>query len=68
VEDGPYLRHSARIAVLNLGRWAPLLINALPVQAQNVQGWLATNAQNAKLTDGLLLASAGAALVVLGMV
>lgn len=56
------------IAVLNLGRWAPLLINALPVQGQNVQGWLATNAQNAKLTDGLLLASAGAALVVLGMV
>ena len=56
------------IAVLNFGRWAPLLINALPVRDQDVQAWLATNAQNAKLTDGLLLAAAGAAFVVMGVV
>ena len=56
------------IAVLNFGRWAPLLVNALPVRDQDVQAWLATNAQNAKLTDGLLLAAAGAAFVVMGVV
>jgi hypothetical protein len=56
------------IAVLNLGRWAPLLVNALPVQDHNVQGWLASNAQHAVLTDGLLLAAAGAAFIVLGVV
>jgi LPXTG-motif cell wall-anchored protein len=55
------------VAVLNLGRWAPLLINALPVRDWTVQGWLASNEQNAMLADGLLLAAAGAAFIVLGV-
>jgi hypothetical protein len=56
------------IAALNLGRWMPLLVNALPVQDHRVQAWLASNAQGAVLTDGLLLAAAGAAFLVLGIV
>ena len=54
------------IAVLNLGRWAPLLVNALPVRDQDVQAWLASHAENARLTDGVLLAAVGSALVVIG--
>jgi hypothetical protein len=54
------------IAALNLGRWAPLLVNALPVQDHRVQGWLASKGQSAVLADGVLLAAAGAAFVVLG--
>ncbi len=55
------------IAALNLGRWMPLLVNALPVQDQRVQHWLATNEQNARLADGLLLTAAGAAFVMFGL-
>ncbi len=55
------------IGALNLGRWAPLLVNALPVPDDRVQGWLASNEQRAAATDGLLLAAAGAAFLVLGL-
>jgi MFS family permease len=55
------------IAALNLGRWAPILVNALPVPDQSVQGWLASNVQNAVVADGLLLTMAGAAFIVFGM-
>lgn len=55
------------IAALNLGRWAPLLINALPIPDHKVQGWLASNEQTATTADGLLLTTAGAAFVVLAV-
>jgi cytochrome c biogenesis DsbD-like protein len=55
------------IGALNLGRWAPLLVNALPVPDDRVQGWLASNEQRAAATDGLLLATAGTAFLVLGL-
>jgi Cytochrome C biogenesis protein transmembrane region len=55
------------IAALNVGRWAPLLINALPIQDHKVQQWLASNEQTAVTADGLLLAGVGAAFVLLGL-
>jgi MFS family permease len=55
------------IAVLNFGRWVPLLVNAFPVQDHKVQGWLASNAQRAVLADGLLLTATGSAFLVLGL-
>jgi cytochrome c biogenesis protein CcdA len=54
-------------AALNLGRWMPLLVNALPVRDQSAQAWLASNEQNARLADGLLLTAAGAAFIVFGL-
>ncbi len=55
------------IGALNLGRWMPLLVNALPIRDQSVQAWLASNEQNARLADGLLLTAAGAAFIVFGL-
>lgn len=51
---------------LNLGRFAPLLVNALPVRDWDVQRWLASTEHRAVTIDGVLLAFAGSALVVLG--
>lgn len=52
---------------LNLGRFAPLLVNALPVHDWTVQRWLASTEHKAETLDGVLLAAAGAALVVFGL-
>jgi hypothetical protein len=49
--------------VLNLGRWLPLAVNALPVSDMQVQGWLMRHDATARLADGAVLACAGAVLM-----
>lgn len=55
------------IASLNLGRFLPLAVNALPVQDWTVQRWLATHEQNAVRVDASVLLFAGALLLVWGL-
>ena len=55
------------LGALNLGRFLPLLVNALPVRDRTVQGWLAATEHQAVNVDGALLAFAGGALIVFGL-
>jgi hypothetical protein len=52
-------------AAFNLGRFLPMLVNALPVHDWNVQRWLADRQERAATVDGMLLTGAGAGLLVL---
>jgi hypothetical protein len=52
---------------LNLGRFVPVMVNALPVHDRTVQGWLASKEHHAVTVDGVLLAFAGAALITFGL-
>lgn len=51
------------ILALNLGRFVPLTVNALPVRDASVQQWLARNERHAVIADVGLLASSGAAVL-----
>lgn len=57
----------ALLLALNLGRFAPLLVNALPVHDWAVQRWLASHAERAISADAIILCSGGAALVTWGL-
>ncbi len=45
--------------VFNLGRFLPLMLNALPLSDASITGWLARNQENAALTDAVLLVGTG---------
>lgn len=49
--------------VFNLGRFLPLLVNALPVTDRAVTAWLARRQETAAMVDGALLVGAGAAIL-----
>lgn len=49
--------------VFNLGRFLPLVVNALPVTDRAVTAWLARRQEAAAMTDGALLVAAGAAIL-----
>ncbi|AHB47539.1 methylamine utilization protein MauF [Hyphomicrobium nitrativorans NL23] len=51
--------------VFNLGRFLPLVVNALPVTDRAVTAWLARRQEAAAMTDGALLVAAGAAILTL---
>lgn len=55
------------ILSLNLGRFLPLLINALPVQDWTVQRWLAVHEAHAIQTDASVLLFGGILLLILGL-
>jgi hypothetical protein len=48
--------------VFNLGRFLPLVLNALPLTDASITGWLARHQENAALTDAILLVGSGFAL------
>lgn len=48
--------------VFNLGRFLPLVLNALPLTDASITGWLARNQENAALLDGMLLVGSGFAI------
>lgn len=48
--------------VFNLGRFLPLLLNALPLTDHAITGWLARHQENAALTDAILLVGSGFAI------
>lgn len=45
--------------VFNLGRFLPLVLNALPLSDASITGWLARNQENAALADAVLLVGTG---------
>ncbi|WP_333794431.1 cytochrome c biogenesis protein CcdA [Hyphomicrobium sp.] len=47
--------------IFNLGRFLPLVLNALPMSDARITGWLARNQENAALTDAMLLVGSGVA-------
>jgi cytochrome c biogenesis protein CcdA len=51
--------------VFNLGRFLPLLVNALPVSDVKVTAWLARNQENAATVDAALLVGSGFAVAML---
>lgn len=51
--------------VFNLGRFLPLVVNALPVTDRAVTAWLARRQEAAAMVDGALLVGAGAAILTL---
>lgn len=53
------------LAAFNLGRFLPMLVNALPVRDWDVQRWLADRQEQAATVDAMLLTGAGAGLLVL---
>ena len=57
----------ALIALFNLGRFVPMVVNALPVTDYAIQGWLARNQERAALADGAILVALGAALAALAL-
>lgn len=50
-------------AAFNAGRFLPMAVNYLPVSDITVQNWLARRQEGAALLDGILLVTAGAALL-----
>ncbi len=52
-------------AIFNLGRFLPLIVNALPVRDHVVQAWMARNQERAAMFDGAVLVALGAAFAVL---
>jgi hypothetical protein len=48
--------------VFNLGRFLPLVLNALPLTDASITGWLARNQENAAIVDGMLLVGSGFAI------
>ncbi len=52
-------------AIFNLGRFLPLVVNALPVKDYVVQAWMARNQERAAMFDGAVLVALGAAFAVL---
>lgn len=44
----------------NAARFAPVLLNALPISDARITAWLARHQENAALIDGMLLCAAGA--------
>lgn len=57
----------ALVALFNLGRFLPVLVNALPIPDHAIQAWLARNQERAAMTDGAILVALGAALAVLAL-
>ena len=57
----------ALIALFNLGRFAPMAVNVLPVTDYAIQHWLSRNQERAALADGAILIALGAALGVLAL-
>ena len=55
----------AIIAIFNLGRYLPMVVNLLPVTDYATQGWLGRNQERAALVDGAILVALGAAFAVL---
>lgn len=51
--------------VFNLGRFLPLMLNALPVTDRAITGWLARGQEQAAAFDGAILAALGAAVMAL---
>lgn len=51
--------------VFNLGRFLPLVVNALPVTDRAVTGWLSRRQEQAAMLDGAILVAAGAAVIAL---
>jgi cytochrome c biogenesis protein CcdA len=49
--------------VFNLGRFLPLVLNALPMSDISITGWLARHQENAALTDAALLVGSGFAVL-----
>jgi hypothetical protein len=45
--------------VFNLGRFLPVMLNALPLTDVSITHWLSRHQENAALVDGMLLAGAG---------
>jgi hypothetical protein len=52
----------------NLGRFVPMLVNALPVRDRDVQRWLADRQEAAATVDAALLAAAGTGLLALAAI
>lgn len=48
--------------VFNLGRFLPLVLNALPLTDASITGWLARHQEDAALTDAILLVGSGFAI------
>ncbi len=63
VASGAFVLALALILALNLGRFMPLTVNALPVRDASVQQWLARNERRAVIADVTVLALSGAALL-----
>lgn len=55
----------AIIAVFNLGRFLPMIVNLFPVKDYEVQAWLGRNQERAAMADGVILVATGAALATL---
>lgn len=51
----------AIVALFNLGRYAPMAVNLLPVTDHAIQAWLGRNQERAALVDGGILLAFGAA-------
>lgn len=51
--------------VFNLGRFLPLVLNALPITDRAITGWLARRQEQAAMLDGAILVAAGAAVMAL---
>ena len=49
--------------VFNLGRFLPLMLNALPLTDVSITGWLSRHQENAALTDAALLVGSGFAIL-----
>lgn len=58
----------ALIALFNLGRFAPMAVNALPISDYTIQHWLARNQERAAMADGAILVAVGAALAVAALI
>jgi hypothetical protein len=57
----------ALLLSLNLGRFLPLLINALPLADWTIQRWMATHEGHARQADACVLLFGGGLVLILGM-
>jgi len=54
--------------VFNLGRFLPLMLNALPMSDRAITAWLARRQEQAAMLDGAILVAAGTAVMTLYLV